>query len=139
MRKVYLDTCIAIYVLERHHVHGRALQQRLIDPSGAPAVQIVTSELVRLECRLKPMREGNHALLSRYDAFFALPSHQWVPLDRTVFEAATRLRAGHRLKTPDALHLAAALTGGCDEFWTQDLHLSTAAGGQIAVLPVVQA
>ena len=37
-----------------------------------------------------------------------------------VFELAATLRARHDLKTPDALHLAAAIHHGCDELWTND-------------------
>ena len=33
----------------------------------------------------------------------------------------------YNLKTPDALHLAAAIIGGCQEFWTQDHRLDHAA------------
>lgn len=35
--------------------------------------------------------------------------------------------AKHQLKTPDALHLAAALYAACDEFWTEDKQLKTLA------------
>ena len=37
-------------------------------------------------------------------------------------------RVQHGLKTPDALHLAAALHHGCTEFWTNDDRLRAAAG-----------
>lgn len=35
---------------------------------------------------------------------------------------------------PDALHLAAALHGGCDQFWTNDHRLEKAADGRIAIV-----
>ena len=59
---------------------------------------------------------------------------QWAAMDRAVFEIATRLRADHGLKTPDALHLASALHAGCDEFWTHDQRLQRAAQDRIAVI-----
>ncbi len=46
-----------------------------------------------------------------------------------VFERATRLRADHRLKTPDALHLATAMRHSCVEFWTNDDRLNSVAAG----------
>lgn len=134
MRTVYLDACAAIYFVERHPAYFGSLMRRLFVPSGEPAVRLVLSELLRMECRLKPLREGDHALLARYDAFFGTAGHVWAPLDRGVFDLATALRAEHRLKTPDALHLAAALQSGCDELWTHDTRLQNAAQGRLALI-----
>ncbi|MCI5218746.1 MAG: PIN domain-containing protein [Candidatus Electrothrix sp. LOE2] len=52
-----------------------------------------------------------------------------VPIDlwrksSEVFDKATELRAQYSLKTPDAIHLAAALVSGCDVFLTNDLRLN---------------
>ena len=133
LRTVYLDACAVIYFVERHPQYFGLLMQRLFKPSGNPAVRLVMSELLRLECRLKPFRDADAALLARYDAFFGLADHVWVTLDRPVFDRATSLRAEHRLKTPDALHLAAALHAGCDEFWTHDSRLQSAAQGRMTL------
>lgn len=132
--RVYLDACMAIHLVERHPDHAQSLRERLILPSGAPAVQVVLSELVRMECRLRPVREGDLVLTRRYDAFFATAGHVWVPMDRAVFDRATGLRAQHRLRTPDALHLAAAIESGCEQFWTHDSRLAAAARGSLAVI-----
>jgi predicted nucleic acid-binding protein len=51
------------------------------------------------------------------------------PFDQSVFDRATDLRVTHRPKTPDALHLAAALSAGCAEFLTNDRQLLLAAAG----------
>ena len=59
----------------------------------------------------------------------------WATLvnDRPVFDKATRLRAAHRLKSPDALHLAAAIESHCTQFWTNDRRLAAAAAGHLEV------
>ena len=57
-----------------------------------------------------------------------------IDLNRLVFELATRLRAESQLKTPDALHLAAAIFAGCREFWTNDKQLVKAAGKHLTVV-----
>ncbi len=50
-----------------------------------------------------------------------------------VIDLASRLRIDHRIKTPDALHLAAALVAGCAQFWTNDAHLAKAADNSLEV------
>ena len=85
----------------------------------------MVSDLVRLECRVVPVRNGDSELLGRFNQPFG--DMGLVPMNRAVFERAAELRARHRIKTPDALHLAAALEHGCDEFWTNDDRLASAA------------
>lgn len=74
--------------------------------------------------------------LAKYDTFFAASTLGWATLSRPVFDLAADLRAGHALKTPDALHLAAAIVGGCSEFWTNDRRLEQAAAGRLQVVSV---
>ena len=59
------------------------------------------------------------------------------PMHTATFDLATDLRARHGLKTPDALHLATALEQGCDEFWTRDRRLESAAGTHLRVVTFV--
>lgn len=92
------------------------------------------AELLRLECRLGPIKRGNQLLLSRFDRFFANPTHHWAAANRSAFDLATQLRADHNLKTPDALHLAVAISSGCDEFWTNDFRLAKAAAQRINIV-----
>ena len=129
MASVYLDSCIVIYLIEGPSELHEAVAQVI----ARVAESISVSELTRLECRVGPMRDGDEPLLAQYDRFFALPTIVRVPMAADVFETATRLRATHGIRTPDALHLAAAIVGGCDEFWTNDNRLAQAAGRHIEV------
>lgn len=52
----------------------------------------------------------------------------WLLIPDIVYEQTLQLRALHRLKTPDALHLAIARYYGCTDFWTNDDRLNAAAG-----------
>lgn len=92
---------------------------------------LVQSNLVLMECLVVPMRNADSSLELQYRA--TLAAFQAADLTRAVFERAARLRARHRLKTPDAIHLAAALEHGCDEFWTNDRRLAAAAEGVLAI------
>jgi predicted nucleic acid-binding protein len=38
-------------------------------------------------------------------------------------DRATKIRADHGFRTPDAIHLAAAVISNCDAFLTNDLRL----------------
>lgn len=64
----------------------------------------------QFECRVKPLRDDDRALLQRYDAFFASADLRIVELDANVIEGATRLRAQYGLRTPDALQAASCLS-----------------------------
>ncbi len=44
------------------------------------------------------------------------------------------LRARNGIQTPDALHLAAAIEGGCQEFWTNDKRLRVVAHNFLTIL-----
>lgn len=133
LRQAYLDACIVIYYVQQHPRYVDSITRAIL-PSGLAKPRLAVSDLTRLECRIFPMLRNDARLLSVYDAFFALPSVHHVPMDTAVFDLATRLRAQHRLKTPDALHLAAAIRFGCDEFWTQDTRLTQAAAGHITLV-----
>ncbi len=84
-----------------------------------------------------PTRDSNPALLQQFDKFFAQPEVVTVPLDARAFNLATELRAQYRLKTPDALHLAAAISSDCDEFWSNDDRLAKIAGSRTKVVNII--
>ncbi|MBK7051994.1 MAG: PIN domain-containing protein [Rhodoferax sp.] len=130
---VYPDTCILIYWLERNEAYADAIVQKLRPAQGLAPILVFT-ELTRLECRVKPLKTGNRIQLAGYDRVFSTPGYRFEALTREVFDLATELRAQHNLKTPDAIHLAAAVHAGCDEIWTNDDRLAKAAAGALACL-----
>ncbi len=130
---VYVDSCVLIYFLESK----TSLQVRASTKLASLASRgdsIVFSDLTRLECRLKPMQMADQLTLTMYDRFFASPMLQFVPMTTRVFDLATTIRAKHSIKLGDALHLAAAMNSGCQQFLTHDARLSSFTGIQIEVL-----
>ena len=85
---------------------------------------ILTSQLSRLECRCRPLRDKNTVLLGLYDVFFSGQDLRLIEIDSRVIDQATRIRADFNLKSPEALHLAAAIIGGASIFLTGDRQLA---------------
>lgn len=126
MSKVYLDSCMIIGLIE-----GDARQQQLLK-LRLRSHRIFSSELARLKSRILAIRQNNEVYLQRFDLFFE--ACEIIELNRAVFERATKLRVEHNLKTPDSLHLAAAIQASCDEFWTNDQHLAKAASNHLIIV-----
>jgi predicted nucleic acid-binding protein len=135
MRYVYLDSCIVIYLVEGVEPWRSRIRSCFMPPN-LNRVSIGFSDLTRLEARLGPKRRQDSQTLQRFDEFFATPGFRRIGLDTSVFDLAPDLRATHQLKTADALHLAAAISAGCDEFWTNDTRLNKAAEQCLSVIPV---
>jgi len=124
LRKVYLDTCCVIYLLEDVPVFSQQIRKYMAVNMDAI---LCVSPLVRLEALVKPTSDGNIALIADYEIFLA--EQQWLAVGDVEFDRALSLRASHRIKTPDALHLAIAMQHDCVEFWTNDERLRQTAAG----------
>jgi predicted nucleic acid-binding protein len=131
---IYLDSAILIYYLDGIGSFQTRAANRLIALRGA-GDQVAVSDLTRLECRVKPIQLGDTLRLSKFDGFFDLPDVRRVPLTTSVYDQATVIRATHRIRTLDAIHLAAAVQGGCDIFLTNDTRLSSFHDLAVEVLP----
>lgn len=117
--RIYLDSCIAIYLVEEHQQYAHVIEALLESRSE---VGLFVSDLTVMECLVGPLRSKNKYLEEKYNGWFG--DVMTVTLTNSVFVKAARLRAIHSsLKTPDALHLATALHYDCDEFWTNDTRL----------------
>lgn len=119
--KLYLDSVVAIYLVEQPTgfgpIAGRAIARLL--PTA-----LIGTDLVKMECLIHPRRLNDSIRESDFVRFFQQNYLPFQTIDAVQFERATDLRAKYaRLKTPDALHLAAAIAAGCDAFVTNDIRL----------------
>jgi uncharacterized protein len=128
--RYYLDAAPIIYLIEQRQPFATAIRSKL----AAPGIVPITSELARLECRVKPMRDGNQALLQDFDDYSANTIAEILPLTRDVVDLATEIRAQYNFKTPDSLHLAAAVISNCDVFMTNDQRLNRFTGINIETI-----
>ncbi len=117
---VGLDTAIFIYFVEEHPVY-LPMVEPVFEAIDSGEIKAVTSALTLLETIVVPLRSGDHALAKRYESLLTgSRGLTFVQLELPVLRAAAHLRALTRLKTPDAIQLAAALTGGCSTFLAND-------------------
>lgn len=132
-RRLYPDSCVLIYRLQCVEPWASAIAQAL---EPLENLHFFVTDLTRLECRVLPLRQNDPDLLGLYDRFFKRSDVTGIPFTGKVFDLATELRATYSLKTPDALHLAAAISAGCDEFWTNDTRLAKAAESRIRLVTI---
>lgn len=133
---VFLDSSALIYYFEGAPAYRQAVIAELekIKLTDA-AARVAISRLGVMECRVKPLREGEAALLAQYEAFFA--QVQIVELEASVVTRATDIRATTALKTPDALQAASALSLGSDcIFLTGDAGFARVPGLNVRQLAV---
>ena len=120
---VALDTVAIIYFIEEHPLF-LPLIAPIFDQVDSGQLHAVTSAVTLLEVLVIPYRAGNLALASRYEELLTRSrGFHTIELDRAQLRAAAQLRALYRLRTPDALQLAAALSQGCSSLVTNDRDL----------------
>ena len=117
---VALDSSIFIYFIEEHPLFLPVVEP-VFASIAARDVAAVTSSLTLLEVLVRPLRANLRELATEYEQILTRSSEiTLIPLDLAVLRLAARLRATRGLKTPDALHLAAALESGSSVFLTND-------------------
>ncbi len=120
---VYLDSCLAIYLVEENALFAPKLEIALKTKFDS---SFCVSPLTEMECLIMPLREQNEPLIAKFENWFE--TIEVIAINSEIFRKAARFRADNRaLKTPDALHLATALHHNCDEFWTNDNRLNAIA------------
>lgn len=133
-RIVAVDTSIFIYLIEAHPGFVpliRPLFQEVRDGRR----ELITSELSLLEVLVVLFRAGNHVLADQFEKLLTQSRGiQMVQISRDALRSAARLRAVTAIKTPDALHLVAALESGCKTFLTNDRDLPVIPGLRILQL-----
>lgn len=118
--RLYLDTNIFIYAFEAQNRWTPVLIElfRLIE---AKICESVTSEMTLAELLVKPLRDGNDAMVRRYqDALSPEGMISLVPVDRAILEAAAGIRAEKRIKLFDAIHVASCASARCQYLVTHD-------------------
>jgi predicted nucleic acid-binding protein len=131
---IAVDTAPFIYFIEQHPEHLPRIKP-LFTAAAEGRMRLVTSSLTLLEVLVRPLRAGNRPLASRYEALLTRGDGlELVHADLDVIRTAAHLRARYSVSTPDAVHLAAALTRGCTAFVTNDRRLPAVPGLKVIQL-----
>lgn len=89
--RLYLDANPIVYSIEGVP-EFRLAAINWIERVEAAAGVVITSRLSRLECRVKPLRDGNRDLLEAFEGFFVRENLELVEVTAEVIDTATQLR-----------------------------------------------
>ena len=119
-RSIYLDTSAFIYFVERHPRYFPVCEE-LFRAIEAGRTNASTSTLTLLEILVQPYRQKKEDLVLKFYALLTTYPHlAWIPMTLNVADQAAKLRAEHRLKTPDAIQAASAISCGATGFVSND-------------------
>jgi predicted nucleic acid-binding protein len=128
---VGLDTAVFIYFIEEHP-RFLPVVAPVFSAVASSRLTAITSGVTLLETLVIPYRSGNTGLAARYEALLTRSrGMRFIDLDRPLLRSAAHLRALFSIRTPDALQLAAALSGGCSAYLTNDRSLPRIPGLEI--------
>ena len=132
---VGVDTNCFIYYLEGGP-WAEELKEDLFLPLEQGRFRAVTSALTVAEILVRPKSLGREDVCEEYKALLcSYPNLEIVPFIVETAVLCAEIRARHRIRTPDAMQLAAALEKGATIFLTNDGGLPDEVGGaRVAVL-----
>jgi predicted nucleic acid-binding protein len=108
-QRIALDTSIFIYHLQPNPKY-LPCTGLIFSSLERPESRAITSTITMTELLVLPYRDGDESLA---DDFYGLlsshPNLDWIGTNLEIAESAARIRALHRLQTPDALQAATAI------------------------------
>jgi predicted nucleic acid-binding protein len=107
-RRIALDTSIFIYQLQLNPKY-LVCTDFIFSWLERPESRAITSTITMTELLVLPYREGNEQLANDFYGLLSTHPHlDWIAPNLEIAELAARIRALHRLQTPDALQAATA-------------------------------
>lgn len=132
--KIGLDTSVFIFQVERNEKYLDIVAP-IFMWLESPRAQAVTSTITMLELLVLPYRAAD---IDRVNMFYALlstfPHLEWVAPSLRIADIGAQLRAEHRLRTPDALQAATAISRNATGFVSNDSAFRRVAGLEVIVL-----
>ncbi|MGB0069558.1 MAG: PIN domain-containing protein [Isosphaeraceae bacterium] len=88
---VYADALIFIYSVEKHPIYALTLRP-LWEAVARGDLEVLSSELTLMETLIGPLKQGDAALETDYENFFASPGIRLLPITSSILRAGARLR-----------------------------------------------
>ena len=127
-QRIYLDTTVIIHAVETPTPLSKG-QLALFDALDEGAIEAVTSELTLAECLVYPLAAKDSKLAAIYEKFLSGATElELVPISRQILLAAAHIRALKRLKLPDAIHVATAMSARATVLMTADRRIRVSRG-----------
>jgi predicted nucleic acid-binding protein len=118
--RVFLDTSVFVYQVEANPRYV-GLTDRIFAWLEQPGHTAATSTITMTELLVQPYRDSTEQRVNEFYALLATyPNLDWIAADLKIADTAARIRATHRLRTPDALLAATAIHAGATAFITND-------------------
>jgi len=121
--KVYIDSCAYISCIQedvgRHETVSAVVEQAKSGEIVIVASTLIIAEVVKLD-HLSEQGVDIAEQAERIRLFFENDYIKFRAVDRRIAEEAAAISRQHRIKPPDAIHLATALQCGCTSFQTYD-------------------
>ncbi|MDZ4722173.1 MAG: type II toxin-antitoxin system VapC family toxin [Roseiflexaceae bacterium] len=134
VRQLYLETAPLIYYVEEHPTY-LATMDALIAAVDQASIVLVSSVITLTEVLTQPIRLGNTQLVQSYRSILSNSNgFRLLAVTAETADVAANLRARYALRTPDALHVATAITTGCDALVTNDAALRRVAELRVFLL-----
>ena len=106
--RIALDTSIFIYQIEAYPKY-LPLTRHIFSWLEQPGPIAVTSTITMTELLVQPYRNSDHDHVRKFRGLLVTyPNLNWIAPNLEIAAAAARIRALHRLQTPDALQAATA-------------------------------
>ena len=119
-RRIALDTSVFIYQLDANPRYA-PFTDHVFAWLERPYHTAATSTITMTALLVQPYRDQSE---QRVNEFYALlstfPNLEWIAPGLDVADVAARIRAAHRLRTPDALQAATAIQAQATGFITND-------------------
>ena len=118
--RIALDTSVFIYQLESNPRYA-PLTDTIFQWLERPEHGAVTSTITMTELLVQPYRDSRQELVDEFYALLATyPNLDWIAPNLEIADIAARIRATHRLRTPDALQAATAILARATGLVTND-------------------
>ncbi len=133
-QQVYVDTNIIIYLIEGLSEYEKPLGEirELLETSQ---LHPITSELSLAECLVQPFKTNATEAVSLYRTFLEDSGcFDLLQIHKEVLVQAAYITAETKMKLPDAIHVATAITTNCNLFLTNDKNIRTPRNMEIVLL-----